>query len=128
MARRALKRGGELAWLALAIAVGATLAAWLASRGSLRGWWSIDGGLAALPWAFGLAVLGAGLGLFARFRRRERQLVAVSAVLIGLGLAGLLASEKWQWEQHPPLHDVTTNLDDPPAFSAIAVRRDLPTR
>jgi hypothetical protein len=114
MARRALRRGGELAWIALAMAVAATLAAWAASRGSRSGWWSIDQGLAALPWAFGLAAIATALGLFARFRRRDRQLVAVVAVLLGLGLAGLLAGEKWQWERHPPLHDVTTDLDDPP--------------
>ena len=125
MAQGALKRGGGLAWTALAAAVAATLAAWAASWGSIRGWWSIEQGLAALPWAFWLAVAATALGLFARFRRRDRQLVAVAAVLIGLGLAGFLAGEKWQWERHPPLHDVTTNLDDPPRFAAIAVRRDL---
>lgn len=125
MARKALKRGSHWAWIALALALGATIGASLASWGSIQGWWSVEAGLASLPYCFGLAVIGALAGLFARFRRRDGQLIAVAAVLIGVGLAGYLAGEWWQAGRYPAIHDVTTNLDDPPVFAAIQLRDDL---
>jgi hypothetical protein len=125
MGRRRLKEGKRLAWLALGLAVLAAAVTWLASVGGRSSWWSAEEALAALPAVFVLAFAAVLLGLFARFRRSNRQLVAVSAVLLGLSVAGFLTGEKIRWASHPPLHDVTTNLDDPPSFSALEIRSDL---
>jgi uncharacterized protein (DUF1499 family) len=52
-------------------------------------------------------------------------LVAVVSILIAVSLAGFLVGEKIRLAQAPAIHDVTTNLDDPPSFQAIKVRGDL---
>ena len=40
-----------------------------------------------------------GVGLFARFRRRSRQMLSVAAILVGLGLLSFLGTEAWRARQ-----------------------------
>jgi uncharacterized protein (DUF1499 family) len=71
-----------------------------------------------------VGAIGAGVGLaFGRATLRWRNAILPSlAVLLGLGV--LIAI--WQIRQHgaAPIHDITTDLDNPPAFvTALPARR-----
>lgn len=124
MASRQLKRGRTLAWVALAIALAAILGALTAGFGTGEGWWSYAAGLKSLRLFFGVAVVGALVGLFARFRRRDGQWIALAAVFIGAGFAIYLGNFYRVARSVPAIHDATTDLNDPPQFAALPLRSD----
>jgi uncharacterized protein (DUF1499 family) len=79
-------------------------------------------------WAASIALGGAVLSLAAVFwsRRKGRTGPAVAAglaVLIGLLTAAVGYGWLRQAQAAPALHDVTTDLENPPAFEALAARR-----
>ncbi|HEV8395861.1 MAG TPA: DUF1499 domain-containing protein [Vicinamibacterales bacterium] len=79
-------------------------------------------------WAASIALGGATLSLAALFwsRRKGRTgpaVVAGLAVLIGLLTAAVGYGWLRQAQAAPALHDVTTDLENPPAFEALAARR-----
>jgi uncharacterized protein (DUF1499 family) len=83
--------------------------------------WAAYGGLAAAIFSL-LGALGTWLG---RMRRGFR--LAVVGLLLGL----LTAAIPWRWwraaQRVPPIHDITTDTETPPAFIAILpLRRGAP--
>src|SRR5215208_2814895 len=81
--------------------------------------WAAYVGLAA-----GVAALTSGLIAY-RKRQRIATSIAVVALIAGLAAAGI----PYVWQQRaqrvPPIHDVTTDLDNPPAFEAVVpLRKD----
>jgi uncharacterized protein (DUF1499 family) len=79
-------------------------------------------------WAASIALGGAVLSLVAVFwsRRKGRTgpaVVAGLAVLLGLLTAAVGYGWLRQAQAAPALHDVTTDLENPPAFEALAARR-----
>ncbi len=113
-----------LAMLALVLAVGAVAAALLAGYGTGRGWWPFAGGLGALRYLMFVALAGVLVGLFARFRRRESHMLSAIAIIVGLAFSAYLLSLYRTATSVPAIHDVTTNLDDPPQFVALELRKD----
>lgn len=84
--------------------------------------------LAMLRWAgyIGAAgvVLAIAVGALA-YRRRQRLPFGLA---IGIGVAGLVAvGVPWLWQRRaerlPPIHDISTDLENPPAFEAIVPLR-----
>ncbi|MFC7537110.1 DUF1499 domain-containing protein [Sphingomonas sp. GCM10030256] len=116
--------GAGLAWLALALAVGAISGALLAGLGTGEGWWSYASGLYALRYLFFMALVGAVVGLIARFRRKEGQMLAVGAVLLGLLFAAYLGNYYRIAGSVPAIHDASTDLADPPQFQTLKLRAD----
>jgi uncharacterized protein (DUF1499 family) len=123
----------RVAYFGFALAVAAALAAAAAGLGSRAELWTFRGGFEVLRWAAwgGLAAAALSLlGLILTFGGRRRG----SALLLGaLGLViGLVTTWiPWSWkqraEQVPPIHDISTDLTDPPAFEAILpLRADAP--
>jgi len=116
--------------LGLAMATG-TLAA-LAGLGSRWNWWNFRTGFLILQWAAYLGVVGAAVslaGIFATAIGRGRR--ALAAALAGLLLSALVVGTLWHWKQTavhvPPIHDISTDTDDPPAFVAVLpLRADAP--
>jgi uncharacterized protein (DUF1499 family) len=83
--------------------------------------WAAYAGIAALVMSIPIAVFGYMRG------QRIRVLVASVALLGGAAAFGI----PFQWQQSarnvPPIHDVTTDLDNPPAFQAVVpLRADAP--
>ncbi|MDZ7718390.1 MAG: DUF1499 domain-containing protein [Balneolaceae bacterium] len=75
----------------------------------------------------GLAVIGLISIWFLRKRRAKAIVFAVLAVL----LTGAVSVTALYWQQRaqsvPPIHDITTDIDNPPAFSAmVRLRADAP--
>jgi uncharacterized protein (DUF1499 family) len=108
---------------ALALGVAALAVVLLAAAGPLTrfGVWHFRTGLGALKYAAYLGMAGAALGLAALAARPARRAVPAAALALVLGAAtALLPWRQLQAARRlPPIHDVTTDLTDPPAFVAV---------
>ena len=121
------------AWLLLATAIVALTLLALAGP-------SYRSGLMELSGAFGLFRYGAWTGLLVALlalpvaglclwlgRARQSLAVALIALLIGAISVGLPYSWLQKARSVPPIHDISTDTEDPPAFEAIApLRADAP--
>lgn len=109
-----------------ALAVGtATLAVVLlalAGPFTRLGVWHFRTGLGMLRWAAYLGIAALALALVAlavtRPRRRAYAAVAVTVVLAGVAV-GVPRAFLRIAQRVPPIHDITTDLADPPAFVAV---------
>jgi uncharacterized protein (DUF1499 family) len=126
---RPLSRVGQtLSGLALLVAGIAAASVLLAGPGYRFGWWGLG------P-AFTLIRAGAQLGavavavsvvaLIASIVRRSRRHLGLAALALVVALAAFAIPWRMQVQarQAPPIHDVTTDPDDPPAFVAVVARR-----
>src|SRR5688572_14557447 len=123
------KRAGLATRLALLLCIGAIAAALIAAIGSAQGLWGFRAGLGALRYIFYAAAAGALVALvalvMARRARRPRLFVAnLVALLAALGFLLYLGAKVRTARSVPPIHDITTNLDDMPAFTRLKVRAD----
>ena len=123
MATRGHGKYGLPGW-ALLLSGGAVVGGLIAALGSAGGVWPFGAGLTALRYLFFIALAGALLGLFARFRRKERQMMSIAAILLGLAFAGYLFSLYRTATSVPAIHDASTDLADPPAFVTLPLRKD----
>lgn len=108
--------------LVIALAGAASLA--LAGFGYRWGWWPLPGAFAMLrtgTYVAGGGVLVALLGAVWSWRRGMRALAALATVagVIGLGAAALPLLQLRTVKSAPPIHDITTDPSDPPAFEAV---------
>lgn len=96
------------------------------------GWWHFSFGFSLIPWGTGGAIVGgliATIGLF-RMSEKTKNYVIAGALGIVLAVAALGNIAYWYNEVqqgYPPIHDISTDLEDPPEFNAIApLRADAP--
>jgi len=118
---------GRLTALAALLCFGAVLTALVMSVGSGQGWWHFRVGLTTLRYAFYAAAGGAVLALIALLLgRRVGKLLLVNllALVVAVGFLLYLGSMARTAKVLPPIHDITTNLDDMPQFSRLTVRED----
>ncbi|MDX1464536.1 MAG: DUF1499 domain-containing protein [Halomonas sp.] len=74
--------------------------------------------------ALGAAGLGAVSLLIAAFTRRALPaLLGALVILAGLALVAVPWQQLQQARSVPPIHDITTDLEEPPAFEALAEAR-----
>jgi len=115
--------------LALALAVIAVVLLALGPIGWRVGWWHFRFALLTLmPWAayFGIAALVvSAITLLVGWSRIESHGIGVAILAFAVG--GLIAYVPWHYDQIrrtvPPIHDITTDPDNPPAFiAAVPVR------
>jgi uncharacterized protein (DUF1499 family) len=124
MADRDDRRVTPVATIGLAIALLAALAGLSAGLGYRFGWWSLDTGFALLRYAaYGAiaAMVASVLGLvLARPGGRRRGLYrALAGLVIGAVVFGVPWTYMRAAQQVPPIHDITTDTENPPAFVAI---------
>jgi uncharacterized protein (DUF1499 family) len=115
-----------LAGFVLALLALAGLA--LGALGSQWGWWHFRFGLQAMRWMAYLGFLAVVVSLIGVVRARPRMPrrglgLAVVGVLVGLAAVGI----PWQLQRLarsvPPIHDITTDPEDPPQFAALLALR-----
>ena len=119
-------KNDRLAVLTAASAALVLLASALAGLGTRWGWWHFSTGFTVLRWAVYASFLVALLALIALFRRRSWALAlfGLVAALFIIGNAWLLMRKA---RTVPPIHDITTNPEDPPQFVAVLpLRADAP--
>ncbi len=118
--------------LAVGLALAAALVAMLGGFGNRRGWWDFRTGISILKWAAYseiVVIAASAVGMIiAAFRRRKAALAyfligaVISIAAIGVPLAMWITAH-----QVPPIHDITTDTENPPRFVEILkARRDAP--
>jgi uncharacterized protein (DUF1499 family) len=122
----------RMALLVALLAAGFALVAVLAGFGSRWNLWTFRTGFTLLRWAAYGGIAVALLSLVALYRTRPRgprrgMPLALFAFIAGL----LLVVIPWRWQQRargvPPIHDISTDTQNPPQFVAVApLRADAP--
>ena len=113
-----------IAVMGFIVAVAAGAAAVCAALGNRWGFWDYRTGLLILKWAaYGgavgavIALIGGALAWLSHSHR------GLSLSLIGLLIALVVLGIPWQYRQQagrvPPIHDITTDVSNPPRFVAI---------
>lgn len=115
---------------AFALAVLCAGGAVAAGLGTRWGAWHFRTGFTILTWAAYGGLAAAVLGLVALLLDRSSWKV-ISLALVTIVLGSLVSGIPWQMKQRarqvPPIHDITTDTDNPPDFVAILpLRRDAP--
>jgi len=119
-----------LSRLAFLLALISAVVAILAGFGSRAGWWHFRTGFQLLTWAAyggaGSALIGF-IGCLAAYYRAQWRgaLPALAGLVIGLVVFGIPWHMKRVAQQVPPIHDITTDTDDPPRFAEVLpLRKD----
>lgn len=116
----------------LAISVAAMASALLAAIGYRSGWWDFGPAFTLVRWAAWLGVAGSVAaflgGLLAALRQHKRLAPwAVLGVVIGALTFGMPLYQLQQARTLPPIHDITTDTDNPPRFVAVVPLRGSTT-
>ena len=118
----------RLATLGLIVAVGCALAAVGAGLGARFGWWHFRSGIATIGTVFWVALVTAGIcALLAIVAALKKARGAATIALAGLVIAGVTAWIPYDLRTTanalPSIHDITTDLANPPQFVRIAATR-----
>lgn len=113
----------------LVLVVAGAVTAALAGFGHRWGWWHFTTGFTLLRWGIYATVAGLVASIVVLLATAWLQqgwlaLAVLPAVVIG---AAVLAVPLDQWRRAsgvPPIHDITTDLDDPPGFVALRPQRE----
>jgi uncharacterized protein (DUF1499 family) len=108
----------------LALATVAGLALLLAGPGHRFGWWSLGTGFGIIRFAayggIAAAAVSAAALILAPLRGQRRGMFrALAGLVIGLITVGVPAYYLHTARSVPPIHDVTTDTENPPAFEAV---------
>ena len=117
--------------IALGLSILALLLLLAGGPGYRLGLWDLGFGLAgALRYAMYLGIAGALLGLIGLCWpriRRGRPAWLVFAMVLGIAVIAVPLTVRHTASSLPPIHDISTDLENPPAFQAIApLRADAP--
>lgn len=119
----------RLALGAFALAVLAGLLVLMAGPGTRAGWWDFRTGFSLLKWGAYLGIAAAVVCLVAAVRawRMNGRWLALAGVAIALVAVAVPWSFRRGASGAPPIHDITTDTRNPPAFVAVApLRADAP--
>lgn len=117
-----------LSWSAFILALTGADAAVLAGFGSRMGWWHYSTGFDILTWAAYSGLMSAALGLVGWLvalwhGRKGHAMLAFAGLLVGLVVVGVPWQMKRSARHVPPIHDISTDVQDPPQFVAVLARR-----
>ena len=123
------KLANVLSLVGLVVAIGCALSALGAGLGYRFGWWHYRAGIATLAnlfWvAVGTAAVCAVALVLAATRANARRALVMG--LAGLAIAGITAWVPYDLRMTasalPSIHDITTDLADPPKFVRVAALR-----
>lgn len=116
----------KLATIALIIALLTGLALLVGGPGARLGLWDFRFGFLLMRYAAYVGIGALALGALALFVPRARQGQGIK-LMVALAIAAVVVWIPWQTLQQaravPPIHDITTDTDNPPPFVAIAPLR-----
>jgi uncharacterized protein (DUF1499 family) len=129
VARAVSRTARILAWLGLSLGIACALAELIAGLGHRLGWWDYRlgiGMLAVSAWvALGALLASLAGGLLAMRPAARRLLVIGIAGLVAAALAAGIPGYYYYLARHvPPIHDISTDTDNPPRFVAALQARD----
>jgi uncharacterized protein (DUF1499 family) len=113
-----------IAGIGLALALVAGLGLLLAGPGHRFGWWSLGTAFTLMRFAayggIAAAAISAAALILAPLRGQRRGMFrALAGLAIGLITVGVPAYYLYTARSVPPIHDISTDTEDPPAFDAI---------
>jgi Protein of unknown function (DUF1499) len=119
-------------WAGKLVLALALIAAFIGLAGPVgAGWglWDWQSGLGSLRYSFFLAIFALLLGLFVGWLNKKRGINAtksfrIMGMIVALGYAGWMLSWVYTARSVPAIHDVSTDLADPPQFRMLALRTD----
>lgn len=121
----ASRAAARLAGLGLGLALAAATVGLASGIGHRLGWWHYATGIPMLRWAFWIALAAIAPAALALVVARAGRVVPMA--LLGLAVAAVTAYLPWShWRlarSVPPIHDITTDTEHPPAFVAAAALR-----
>src|SRR3954463_7082888 len=126
------KLGTITASAGFGIAFIAAIGALLAGLGTRWGWWDYRTGFSILRFAVWDGLAAAIISLYAmvvalRNRRRRAIVFGIHGLIIGALVFGVPTYLVNEGRKLPPIHDITTDTEDPPAFAAVLpLRKDSP--
>lgn len=121
-----------VAILGFALAVVSVCAAVLSGLGYQLGWWHFRTGFVILKWAAYGGIVSAAVSIIGCMLTRPGTLrrgltLSIIGLIAGLLVIGIPGVYWLRAQQVPPIHDITTDTDNPPAFVAILLlRKDAP--
>ena len=123
------KPSGWAGKLVLGLALIAALTGLTGPVGAGWGLWDWQSGLGSLRYSFFLAVFALLLGLFFGWLNKKRGINAtksfrIMGMIVALGYAGWMLSWVYTARSVPAIHDISTDLADPPQFRMLALRTD----
>lgn len=103
----------------------------LSGYGYSWGIWSLGMAFTLLTYSAYAAIGLSVIGLISIWFLRKRKAKAIGFAILAVLLTGCVAVTALYWQQRaqsvPPIHDITTDLENPPEFSAIVrLRVDAP--
>jgi Protein of unknown function (DUF1499) len=115
--------------LVFAAGLGSILAALIGALGSGWGLWPFTTGFTFLMGAMGLAAFAVICGLIVGWLQKRRgggapRALRYVGMLLGLAMMGWLLSYVYVARSVPAIHDISTDLADPPQFQTLALRAD----
>jgi len=120
-AERPLARRLVIAGFVLAILC--ALAAVFSGLGYQLGLWHFRTGFQIIKWSFMLAIAAVALSVLGLAISRKIRSIVVMAV-IGIIVGGITVYIPLSWKKtldsHPYIHDITTDLENPPEFVVVA--------
>ncbi|MBA2669684.1 MAG: DUF1499 domain-containing protein [Gemmatimonadetes bacterium] len=110
------------------LALAVLIAAAMSGLGARWGWWHFRTGFSILRWSVygGIALSIAALGLAAYTRPGSgHRGLPIAIFALAIGLAVTIIPLQWQRTARsvPPIHDITTDVSNPPRFVAIVPLR-----
>ncbi|HXG99326.1 MAG TPA: DUF1499 domain-containing protein [Sphingomicrobium sp.] len=118
----------QLTILALVLTIGGALAALAAAVGSGAGLWHFGSAFTVLRYAFYATMAGGAVAIVALLLSLKSggglAKYNLAALLIAAGFAFYLIPQVATARRLPGIHDITTDLANPPQFAALTVRAD----
>ena len=121
------------AWTSLGFGIAAALLLAFSGYGYQWNWWGLGTAFTwLLPGSGILALIGFSLALFFGFTRRNNpEVTCAGLTLVGLILSIAVMGTLGYWfteaQKYPPIHDISTNIENPPQFrNIVPLRADAP--
>ncbi len=119
-----MKATSPLAMLGMLLGLVVVILSLLGPLGAHAGWWVFRSGFTLLRWAVWIspgALLVSAVGVvMARFQGGRRALImSLVGIVFVTGFWATLAPTFWRARTVPPIHDITTDTEHPPAFVAV---------